>query len=554
MKILKKFFLLIALVTALPGLSQTKKIFIEKAEQSFAGEGKLKGATVLLGNVKMRHEGARLTCQKALYYKEQNFFKAIGKVVIKQGDTITQTSDYSDYDANSKQALSWGNVVLKDPTMTLTSDTLHFDRVRQKLYYNSFATIKDPTNTLKSKKGNYYLESKKFTATHNVTVVNPDHRLVSNHLDYYTNSGVAYLYGPSTITNTKDKNKIYAERGFHNTKTNISYFIKNAKLFLKQRTIEGDSLYYDKNRGFASATKNIVIKDTVENFITRGGYAELFEKKDSLFIIKKAVAISLVEKDSLFVHGDTLLVTGKAKNRIINTYHNVKIFKLDLQGKCDSLETNQATGITKMFYNPVLWSDKSQITGDSIHLLRDLKTDKLDSLKVLSNAFIIQKDSLSENNFNQIKGRNMYGKFTDSKLKHLLVKGNAEVINFNRNEQQVLESITKQLCSNIEFDFENGQVIAIKCLKKSDGKTHPPSQLNESERKLKDFRWREAERPRKMEAIFIKDSTAIPLKKIAKPVSKKNNTSLALPKKKGKRTRRKKGVPMVLDTINIKKQ
>ena len=84
----------------------------------------------------------------------------------------------------------------------------------------------------------------------------------------------------------KNSNKIYCERGFYNTRTDISHFVKNAKLFLKQRTIEGDSLYYDKNRGFATATKNIIVKDTVENFITKGNYAELFELKDSLFIIK----------------------------------------------------------------------------------------------------------------------------------------------------------------------------------------------------------------------------------------------------------------------------
>jgi len=52
-------------------------------------------------------------------------------------------------------------------------------------------------------------------------------------LDYYTNSGLTYFYGPTTITNSKNKNSIYSERGFYNTKTDISHFVKNAKLFLK---------------------------------------------------------------------------------------------------------------------------------------------------------------------------------------------------------------------------------------------------------------------------------------------------------------------------------
>lgn len=504
--ILKRILILLTILFSPFVFSQTNKIYYE-AEIQEINEKKYPGATLLIGNVKMTHDGIVLTSQQALFYKDKNFFKAIGNVFIKQGDTITQTSNYTDYDANSKQALSWGNVVLKDPTMTLKTDTLHFDRLNQKLYYQNYATIKDETNTLKSKKGNYYLENKKFIATTRVTVINPEHHLESNHLDYYTNSGLAYLYGPSTITNTQNENRIYCEKGFYNTKTDVSHFVKSAKLYLRERTVEGDSLYYDKKKGFASATNNIQIIDTVKNFITKGNYGEIFELKDSLFIIKKAVAISIIDKDSMFIHGDTLLITGKPEKRIVRTYHNVKIFKSDLQGKCDSIHTNQATGLTKMFKNPVIWSDQNQITGDTIHLLSNVETKKLDSLKVLNNSFIVTKDSISKKDFNQIKGRNMFGKFERNKLRLLLVKGNAESVYFNRNEKtKVLETITKELSSNIEFTLEKGQIETIMYLKNTKGDTYPPSELPDDVRELKGFIWREKEQPKKMEDIFMKDA------------------------------------------------
>ncbi len=509
---MKRIFFLLLTFSTLFSFSQTEekgsRKIEYKAEIQEADEEKYPGATVLIGNVQMNHEGIDLTCQQALYYRKENFFKAIGNVLIKQGDTITQTSDYADYDANAKQALSWGNVVLKDPTMTLTTDTLQFDRINQKLYYQSYATIKDETNTLKSKYGNYYLEDKKFIATTRVTVVNPEHNLESEHLNYYTETGHTYLYGPSTITNTQNENRIYCEKGFYDTKTDISHFLDNAKIYSKERTIEGDSLYYDKKRGFASATNNIQIIDTVQNFISRGNYAELFELKDSLYIIKKAVAISIIDKDSMFIHGDTLLVTGKPKKRIVRTYHNVKIFKSDLQGKCDSIHTNQTTGYTKMYRNPVIWSDQNQITGDSIYLQSNTETENLDSLKVFNNAFIISKDSLSKDDFNQIKGRNMYGKFLENKLKTLFVEGNAESVYFNRNEETgVLETITKEISSNIEFVFDNGEIETIKYLKASEGKTYPPSMFPDEDRKLKNFIWREDEQPKKMQDIFIVDKS-----------------------------------------------
>ena len=527
-KILKRIFFLFLILIPLFANTQIKKI-IYSAKIQDTNEEKYPGATLLIGNVIMNHEGAILTCQQALYYKKENFFKAIGNVLLKQGDTITQTSDYVDYDGNLKQALSWGNVVLKDPTMILTSDTLQFDRLNQKLYYKSYATIKDQTNTLRSKYGNYYLENKKFTATTQVNVLNPEHNLQSTNLDYYTDTGLTYFYGATTITNSKNKNRIYSEKGFYNTKTDISHFVKNAKLFLKERTIQGDSLYYDKNRGFASATNNIIVKDTLENFLTKGNYAELFELKDSLFIIKKAVAITIIDKDSMFIHGDTLLVTGKPDRRIIRIFNNVKIFKSDLQGKCDSIHTNQSTGLTRMFKTPVLWADENQITGDTIHLLSNIETEKLDSLKVLNNSFINSKDSLSVDNFNQIKGRNIYGKFKDNSIKTLLVKGNAESLYYNRNEKNVLESITKEISSNIEFTLTKGAIESIKYLKTTEGKTYPVSQLPEEVRKLKGFIWRENEQPKRMIDIFSKmnvKKSNIKSKKIIEPIKSFNTNNL----------------------------
>ncbi|CAA0167902.1 OstA-like protein [Tenacibaculum maritimum] len=503
---MKKIFFLLALITSV-SYSQTKKIKILSSEISTADEEQFPGATILIGHVKIAHEGATLDCKKALLYKKENLFKAVGEVVIEQGDSIIQYSDFTNYNGNTQKITSWGNVEINDKEMKLSTDTLHFDRKKQLLYYPDRGTIKDSKNTLKSHKGTYALKSKKFTAKNNVTVTNSENELTSDYLDYYTDTKFAYLYGPSTILNVKDSTQIYCERGFYDTNTDISYFVKNAKLSSKQKTIEADSLYYDKRKGFASATSNIKILDTVQNFITKGNYAELFEKKDSLFIVDKAVAISVFEKDSMYVHGDTLLVTGKPKKRMISAYHNVKIFKSDLQGKCDSLHTNEENGVTKLFVNPVLWSGKSQMTGDLIQLLSDTNTNKLDSLKILNNAFVIQKDTLSKENFNQIKGRNMYGKFIENRLKKLLVKGNAESVYYNRNQDtQQLETITKEIASDIEFVMENNEISQTKYFKKSEGKTYPPSKFPLDDKKLKGFIWRENEQPKVMKDIFNNDA------------------------------------------------
>lgn len=508
---MKNILLFIFLAISAFGYSQKNKIIIRYGGYVSKDEAKYPGATILTRDtdslVTIMHDGVTLTAKRIMLYRERNFAKGFGDVLIKQGDTITQTSDYVDYDGNKNFAVSYGNVILKDPRMTLTTDTLNFDRAKQELFYKHYGTIKDETNTLKSKVGNYFLESNKFTATTKVLVTNPEHELESNHLDYYTNSGFAYLYGSSTIKG-KD-NTIYTEKGFYNTKLEISHFVKNSKIFFKDRTIEGDSLFYDKYKGFASATNNIKLIDTVQNFVAKGNYAEYYELKDSVFIVDKAVAISEIEKDSMYVHGDKILVTGKPENRIVRIFNDVKIFKSDLQGKCDSIHMNQQTGLTRLFRNPVLWSKNNQITGDSIHLVNNTTTDKLDSIKVMNNAFIIELDTIINTTatYNQIKGRNMYGKFVDGKLKYFYVNGNAQVVYYNRNDKGILETITKQETSYIEFelDTEDNSINRIKYIKKPEGKSYPPEQLPNQAKKLRGFIWRELERPKTMEDIFIDD-------------------------------------------------
>ncbi|SOS49043.1 OstA-like protein [Tenacibaculum dicentrarchi] len=537
---MKKLFLFSFLIISIASFSQAKKIKILSTQLSTTDQEKYPDATILIGNVKMAHEGATLECKRALLYQKENIFKALGEVIIEQGDSIIQYSDFVLYNGNTKKATSWGNVEINDKEMKLSTDTLHFDRKNQLLYYPNRGTIRDKKNVLKSIRGTYFLKEKKFTAKSKVSVVNPQNKLESDHLDYYTNSNLAYLYGASTITNLKDSTKVYCERGFYNTNTDVAYFVKNAKLFLKERTISADSLYYDKRQGFASATNNIKVIDTVQKMVTKGNYAELYEKKDSLFIIDKAVAINAIDKDSMYVAGDKILLTGKTNNRIIRIFNNVKIFKSDLQGKCDSIHTSQVSGLTRMFKNPILWSGKNQITGDSIQLKNNTVTNKLDSLKVLKNAFMIQKDSLSEDDFNQIKGRNIYGKFEKSKLKTMLVKGNAESLYYNRNENtKKLETVTKEIASDIEFTFAENEIIETKYFKLSEGKTFPPSEFPSEEKKFRGFIWRSDEQPLSVDDLFKKDKK--PLTSIKKII--KNDTAVKKVKKQYLKAQFKKSAP-----------
>jgi len=525
---LKKLLYLFIIIFTFTVQAQQKRIEILHADNSTIDEEKYPGATVLLGDVFVEHEGFTLRSKKAIYYKNDNIIKAYGNVVINQGDTITQTSHFVKYNGNTKKAKSWGKVVLTDPVMTLTTDTLDFDRLKQLLYYKNGATIKDTANVLVSKKGNYYLETSKFEALSEVVLTNPDYVLESDHLNYYTNNGQAFLHGPSTITG-KDS-FIYTEQGFYDTQNGISHFTKNSRLEHKDRVLIADSLFYNRNEGFASATKNIRLKDTVNNMMIRGNYGEFYQKLDSAFVVNRAVAITEIDKDSMYVHGDTLLVTGKPENRIIRAFNGVKIFKSNLSGKCDSIHSNQKTGLTQMFKNPVLWSQENQMTGDIIHLLSNTETEQLDSLKILKNAFIIQKDSAG---YNQIKGRDILGKFIENELEDVNVIGNSESIFYARNELDSLIGIDKSTCSYINFKIKNKKIQDVTYFTAPEGDLYPLSKLPENARQFKGFNWRIKEKPLHKDDIFKDDGNITLVKKenasVTKnsiPTSKKNRSEI----------------------------
>ncbi|MGA9269304.1 MAG: OstA-like protein, partial [Lutimonas sp.] len=97
---------------------QGKRIQILHSDNSTIDEVAYPGATVLIGNVYIRHEGITLKCKKAIHYKNENYIKAYGNVILNQGDSIRQTSQYTEYNGDTKKALSWGRVMLKDPQMT----------------------------------------------------------------------------------------------------------------------------------------------------------------------------------------------------------------------------------------------------------------------------------------------------------------------------------------------------------------------------------------------------------------------------------------------------
>jgi lipopolysaccharide export system protein LptA len=494
------------------GEEESKQINIVYGANFTKNEVEYPGASIFSKDdrqVQFEHQGADLWCDVAIYYQKDNRLEAIGNVILKQGDSVQMTSKKINYLGDVKLAKAWGNVILTNSDMTLRTDTLRLDREKQEAYYKDNGTVIDSSNTLTSKIGKYFMELKKYQFLDSVHVQNPEYTLDSEQLDYYTNSKNAYMYGPSTINGKTYK--IYCERGFYDTKVESGYGIKNTRIDYNNRIIEGDSVYFNKANEFASATNNITVTDTINNGIIRAHYAEVYKAKDSVFATRRAVSISVQERDSLYVHGDTLMVTGKPEERLLRAFRNAKFYKTDLSGKCDSIHSEQKTGITQLIKNPIIWNGSNQMTGDSIHLKSNLETEKLDSLKVLENAFIISLDSVSMTGYNQAKGINLYGKFIENELKIIDLIQNTEVVYYMYNDEDELIGIDKTVCSKIRITMAENDIEDLTFYTDPDGDIFPEKDLPENSRILKGFVWRGDERILSKDDIFDEDDNNLEL-------------------------------------------
>ena len=326
------------------------------------------------------------------------------------------------------------------------------------------------------------------------------------------------MYGPSTIVG--DSSKIYSERGFYDTTNDTGYFVRKSRIDYDNRVVKGDSIFFDRKRNFASASNNITVTDTINSSLIKGHYAEVYRAKDSVYITKRALAITIQEKDSIYMHADTLMITGKPQHRITRGYYNAKIFKKDISAKADSIHADQKTGLTQLINlarlntgdafsaarKPILWNVDNQMTGDTIHLKSNPVSEKLDSLIVFNNAFTISKDTISENGYNQISGKRLIALFNDNNdINEVHILKNAESINYTRNDNGELIGIDKAKSANIVIYIEDKEVVEFRREFDPEAKTHTEDDLPENARKLRGFDWREDERPTSVEDLFKDD-------------------------------------------------
>jgi len=274
---------------------------------------------------------------------------------------------------------------------------------------------------------------------------------------------------------------------------------------------------------------------TVIGFDTSFYHREYFGKPKAVAIKKKAVKPpskkqlaqdSIVKKQQADSAAMAKLTEPKdtARIRVIIAHHHAKLFKTDLQSKADSMFYSNADSTIRCFVNPIIWTEGSQLSGDTV--LLQMKHKKLDNLTMFPNALIVNIEKGDSINFNQVAGKRVRGYFKDDKLDRMFIEGNAESIYFNRDSgKTTVSGMQRSLSSRIRINFKDSKATALAFLTKPENKYTPVAKIKEDDKILKGFLWKPKERPISKESI-------IPSYYNKKPVD--NKAAVSKGKTKGK--------------------
>ncbi len=241
----------------------------------------------------------------------------------------------------------------------------------------------------------------------------------------------------------------------------------------------------------------------------------------------KKLAAAKPEVKPIAVIADSTL-KDTTKIRIVMAYHHAKIFKSDLQAKSDSMFFSYGDSTVRCYIDPMIWTQGSQLSGDTIYL--QLKNKKLDNMLLQHNSFIVNTNDGDSTYFNQVRGKVITGLFKDSKLDRMFVDGNAESIYFVKDDS-TYSGMNRMVSSRIKIIFEKNKLRDIISIRSPEGSYFPIDKIPADEDILKGFIWKPKDRPRTKEEIIptlAKSTTTLK----TKAVPKKTQTVKKAPAKK----------------------
>ena len=456
---------------------------------------------VFQGNVHFLHKGMHMFCDSILVYDNSNSIEAFNNVRVEQGDTLFIYGDYLYYDGVVELARLRDNVRLINRETQLTTDSLNYDRIADLGYYFNGGVLTDTENRLESDWGQYSPATKLAKFNKEVHLTNDKLELFSDTLKYSTWTKEATILGPSEIIS--QANTIHSSRGVYYTVQDQATLLDRSVLYSDGKVLTGDSLFYDRLKGFGEAFDNIEMTDTINLNRLEGNYCYYDELTQNAFATNRAVAIDYSQGDSLFVHGDTLRLETYNLNTD-SVYHNIKaykkvrVYRSDIQASCDSLVFNSLDSCLTLYTEPVIWNENQQLLGEEIRIYMNDST--IDWVHIENQALAVEK--IDTIHYNQVSGHEIKAYFKNGEMNKIDVVGNVIVGFYPIEKDGSMMGLVSAETSLMNIYIENMQLERVVMSPKSNGVLYPLSLIPEDKLYLEPFVWLDYMRPLNREDIF----------------------------------------------------
>ncbi|MDR3268772.1 MAG: hypothetical protein LBT83_06865 [Tannerella sp.] len=478
------------------------KVYLEHADMQAFDKNINADMQVFTGNVCFRHDSSFMYCDSAYFYEQSSSLEAFGTVRMEQGDTLFVYGNYLFYDGNTQLARVRENVRMENiqsdsSIVTLFTDSLNYDRAANLGYYFEGGMIVDAQNELSSRYGRYSPGTKQAVFNDDVQLENPDFTLFSDTLHYYTDTKIAVILGPSVIVS--DSGTVHTSRGWYNTAENKSLLMDRSQILSGNKILTGDSILYNRDTGIGEAFGNIVMQDTAQKVILEGQYGYSEEKTEYAYATDSARCMEYSQGDTLYAHADKFeVIPIDSTAHEIKAWYNVRFYRKDIQGVCDSMQFNTKDSILYMYTDPVLWNEQYQLSGDTI--LVYMKDSTIDYVHVIRYAFAIQQ--LDSSSYNQLKGNDLKAWFEGGAVYLIEMDGSVETIYYPVEDDGTMVGMNESKSSHLRIWLKENKMERLIVWPEPQMKLTPVPDLQPEQKTLKGFYWYDYLRPRDKDDIY----------------------------------------------------
>jgi len=292
----KYVIIFLLLLTAGNVIAQKKPSKVNLISSSKSKSDKINGLSVIkVYNGIWTQDRTRMSSDSAYFYQSANALDAFGHVAINQGDTLNIYSDKLNYNGNTKVAILTDNVKMVDKEATLTTNFFNYNTATRIGTYTNGGKLVSKTNTLVSQNGYYFAGTHDAYFRYNVVCNTNDAVIYTDTMRYNSQTRINYFYGPTRIYGTKDKDTLLTDNGTYNTIVEQALFTKNNLYKQGTKSLTGDTLFYDRLKGYGRSVKHVTFNDDEQKITIKGGLGTYFKKNDLAIVTRDPYVILVTE-------------------------------------------------------------------------------------------------------------------------------------------------------------------------------------------------------------------------------------------------------------------